>query len=413
MNPAVPVPEVALDESGARSMPERHPGKLLLVARNIDGGIGRHVVDLAEEMAARGWEVHCIRATRSNDQVTDHSARLDRLPGVIVHAIPLARAVGPGDFASYLAFRKIVKAHGPFDIAHGHGAKGGVFVRLPCRHLGARCYSPHAFITLDAEAGRLKKLIYGGVERILGRFFTDALIAVSTEERLEALRFGIRDSRCHLVPNGVAVPAFLPRQDARHHLGLRTDDEVLLFVGRFCRQKAPERFIKLVAELAPTRPKLRGVLIGSGEQEADLFALARTLGIDKRLVFFRSPRAASLMRAAEALIVPSRYEGFAYTMLEALAAGLPIVTYDVGGAKDMIVEGVDGHIVPQGDAVALADFTGRVLENPDVRIEMAKAAEARFGLFRQDQMLSRLADLYDRVLVEQSGRRLDIAAKAY
>lgn len=394
-------------------MSGRKPKKLLLVTRDVDGGIGRHFVDLAEGMVARGWEVHCVRAERVTGHVTEHSARLDNLAGVAVHTISLARSIGPGDLASYFAFRKIVWKHGPFDIAHGHGAKGGVFVRLPFRQVGKRCYSPHAFITLDRRAGAPIKLIYGLIERFFGRLLTDALIAVSTEERREALRLGVAEKRCHLVPNGISSPPFLSRQAARVELGLEPSDEVALFVGRFCHQKAPERFVELIARLAQTRPCIRGVLIGSGEQGQSLLAQARTLGIGHRLVFFQSSRAANYMRAADALLVPSRYEGFAYTMIEALAAGLPIVTYDVGGAADMIADEVNGYIVPQGDLPAMVKLTARLLENPDVRTTMAKAAEARFCLFRQDEMLRRLADLYEDLLVGESRPRLGLAAKAY
>ncbi|MCG8594689.1 MAG: glycosyltransferase, partial [Kiloniellales bacterium] len=118
-------------------------GKLLLVTRDVDGGIGRHFVDLAAGMADRGWKVHCVRAAGVEGHVTDHSARLDALAGVTVHEIPLARSIGLGDLRSYLAFRRIVKQHGPFDIAHGHGAKGGVLARLPCRDIKASVYTPH------------------------------------------------------------------------------------------------------------------------------------------------------------------------------------------------------------------------------------------------------------------------------
>ena len=140
--------------------------KLLLVTRDVDGGLGQHFVDLAEGMAGRGWEVHCVRAERAEGHVTGHSARLDGLPGVTVHTIPLARAIGPGDLRSYLAFRRIVKRHGPFDIAHGHGAKGGVFVRLPCQGIRASVYTPHGLMTLDRSLRGLKPVIYGLIEGI-------------------------------------------------------------------------------------------------------------------------------------------------------------------------------------------------------------------------------------------------------
>lgn len=370
-------------------------GKLLLVTRDVDGGLGQHFVDLAEGMAARGWEVHCVRAEGAEGHVTKHSARLDALPGVTVHAIPLARAISPGDVRSYVAFRRIVTRHGPFDVAHGHGAKAGVLVRLPCRGLKARVYTPHGFITVDPAIDGRKKAIYAAIEGLFARFFTDALVAVSTQERDEALRLGAAKTRCHTVPNGLRPPGFLSREQARREIGLRPEHRVALFVGRFCAQKAPERFVGLVAALAPRHPDLRGVLIGGGDAKGALVEMAAALGIPDRLLFFETAKAAAYMRAADLLVVPSRYEGFAYTMIEALAAGLPIVSYDVGGADDLLLDARTGYVVPQGDDGALALGAGEILGDPDLRRQMAKAAQERFQRFDLPTMLDGIAKVYD------------------
>ncbi|MDJ0944223.1 MAG: glycosyltransferase [Kiloniellales bacterium] len=385
-------------------MTAARPGKLLLVTRDVDGGIGQHIVDLAEDMAARGWEVHCVRAARSDGHVTGHSARLDRLPGVMVHAIPMARAIGPGDWRSYLAFRRVVRRHGPFDIAHGHGAKAGVFVRLPCRGIGARVYTPHGLITVDPTIGRGRRAVYGAIEAVLARFRTDALLAVSTKEREEALRLGTREAVCHKIPNGLAAPDLLPRACARAELGLGPEHRVALFVGRFCHAKAPERFLDLLAALAPERPDLRGVVIGGGERRPALVARAAALGLTDRLVFFETARAAAYMPAADLLLVPSRYEGFAYTMIEALAAGLPIVTYEVGGADDLVLRAHNGHIVPQGDAAGLAFRAAEILDEPAVGARMSAAARERYRLFQPAEMLDRIARVYERLRPRPAGR---------
>ena len=387
-------------------------GKLLLVTRDVDGGLGQHFVDLAEGMAARGWDVHCVRAEDVEGHVTKHSARLDALPGVTVHAIPLARAIGPGDVRSYLAFRRIVKRHGPFDIAHGHGAKAGVLVRLPCRGLRASVYTPHGFITVDPAIDGRKKAIYAAIEGIFARFFTEALVAVSTQERDEALRLGVAKTRCHTVPNGMLPPGFLPREQARREIGLGTEHRVALFVGRFCPQKAPERFVALISNLALGRPTLRGVMIGGGPTKQALIDRTAALEISDRVVFFESTKASSYMRAADLLVVPSRYEGFPYTMIEALAAGLPIITYDVGGADDLVVRAHNGYVVPQDDKSALAFRCAEVLDDAKVRSGMAEAARDRFRLFDLDTMLDRIAGVYAGLQADRLATRQGVAKAA-
>lgn len=370
-------------------------GKLLLVTRDVDGGIGRHFVDLAAGMADRGWKVHCVRAAGVEGHVTDHSARLDALAGVTVHEIPLARSIGLGDLRSYLAFRRIVKQHGPFDIAHGHGAKGGVLARLPCRSIKASVYTPHGFVTVDPNIDGLRKTIYEAIEGFFGRFLTDALVTVSTQEFNEALRLGALETACHRIPNGMVRPALLPRDQVRSELGLKPEDQVALFVGRFCHQKAPERFLRLVATLAPQHPELRGVLIGGGDSKPKLIELATVENISDRVVFFDTPKASAYMQAADLLVVPSRYEGFAYSMIEGLAAGLPMVTYDIGGADDLVVEGQTGYIVPQDEEAALFDRAGAIIGTPELQSGMAKAAREHFQRFELATMINRIASVYD------------------
>ncbi len=378
-----------------------NPGKLLLVTRDVDGGLGQHFVDLAEGMAARGWEVHCVRAERTERHVTGHTARLDALPGITVHTIPLARLIGPGDLYSYLAFRRIVQHHGPFDIAHGHGAKGGILVRLPCQSIRANVYTPHGFITVDPTIVAWKKAIYSVIEGIFARFLTDAIVAVSTQEREEALRLGAAETVCVTVPNGMAPPNFLSRELAREKIGLGPKDRVAFFVGRFCHQKAPERFIGLIAALAPQHPDLRGVLIGNGDSKQELIERAAALGVSDRLVFFETANASAHMQAADLLVVPSRYEGFAYTMIEALAAGLPIVSYDVGGADDLVFGARTGYVVAQGEEHALAFRAGDIIGDPEMQSKMAKAARERFQRFDLATMLDRITVVYERLRERQ------------
>ena len=200
----------------------------------------------------------------------------------------------------------------------------------------------------------------------------------------------------------MACPTFLPRDRARNEIGLSPENRVALFVGRFCREKAPERFVSLVARLVPEFPRLRGVMIGSGDTKPQLVDLAAALGVSDRLIFFETSKASAYMRAANLLVVPSRLEGFAYTMVEALAAGLPIVTYDVGGTDDLVVDGRTGYVVPQGDEGALAQRAGEILSSPDRQEKMAKAARDAFPRFELDAMLERIASVYDSLRASRS-----------
>lgn len=384
--------------------------RVLLVTREVDGGLGQHFVDLAAGLAARGWAVHCARAENTPGVVTTHLHRLDSNPAIRVHSLPIRREVGRSDWTAYRAFRELLGRYGPFDITHGHGAKAGVLARLPSQGLGARFYTPHGLITSDTSLSFARRSLYRLIEGGLGRLATDAMILVSEEERREALRLGAPKEICHLIPNGMAEPAFLARPQARAELDLPPGAEVVLFVGRFVHAKAPERFLRLVAALAAARPALIGVLIGSGAAKAQLSRQALDLGIFERLRFFETNRASAYMKAADLLVVPSRYEGMAYTMIESLAAGLPLVAFDVPGASSVVRQGETGFVVPQGNEVALARQATRLLDDPAGRARLSAAARWHFGSFRLGTMIDRTQELYRRALGETACATRPIAA---
>ncbi len=384
-------------------------GKLLLVTRDVDGGLGQHFVDLADGMAARGWEVHCIRAERAEGHVTRHSARLDDLADVTVHSIPLARAIGPGDLRSYLAFRQVVKRYGPFDVVHGHGAKGGVFARLACLKSGASVYTPHGLITVDKALPWSKRTAYGLIEHFFNRWLTDMMITVSRAEREEAIRLGACRTTCFLIPNGLSEPNFVDREEARRQIGLSATDSVALFVGRFVYAKSPERFISAMARIAPDRPNFKAVLIGSGEEKPALVEMSKQLGVGNQFVFFETANAAAYMRAADVLVVPSRYEGLSYTMIEALAAGLPIVTFDVSGSDDLVDHRHSGFIVPQGNEDLMSERVAKLIEDLNLRSRMAAASRQSFHRFSLESMIGMTNSVYDDAmwLSYRRGKRAD------
>ena len=374
----------------------RPPLKVLLIARELTGDLGRHFVDLADGLAARGLEVHCLCS--STPVATEGNAveRLASLRGVALHELPVQPAIGLTDLGAYRALRALVARHGPFDVAHGHGTKAGVLVRLPTEGLGARVYTPHGLLTMDRSLPQPKRRVYALLEGALSRLSTDAVILVAEEERCEALRLGLAPELCHVVPHGVAPPDFLARAQARAKLGLSPEADVALFAGPFVRAKGPSRFLQLIGRLAKERPRLQAAMLGGGGTAA-LLDQANELGIADRLKILETDRPADYMKAADLLVLPSRHEGLSYTMIEGIAAGLPILSYDVAGTSMAIVQGESGYVVPQGNAFQLAMSAGAMIDSPRLRASMAAAAKARFALFDLDAMIDRTISVYEAV----------------
>lgn len=180
------------------------PLRLLEVLEPSGGGSGRHMLDLCRGMIARG---HHVEAVYSPLRAEEGFVReLKSLGLAAVHSVDMARSPGLSDIPAHRALTRII-GRDRFDIIHGHSSKAGALtrLRLPGVHI-PRVYTPHAFRTMDPGLGRLGHLIYGGIETLLARAFTDKLICVSEDEHRHALALGMPAEKLSVVVNGAAPP---------------------------------------------------------------------------------------------------------------------------------------------------------------------------------------------------------------
>ncbi len=372
---------------------ERGSLRLVLVAESTFAGVGRHVADLAEGLLERNHEVHLVYSRRRMEAY--FRERIAALRGLRSLALDMDRAPSLGDGRSVLRLRAYLRTQGPFDVVHGHSSKGGAIARVAAARLGIpRVYSPNAFRTADPDLGLLEHGVYALIERALGRWGSDLVIAGSPEEFDEGLRVGIPQARLRLVPNGIRMPPLRSRPDVRRDLELTGDDLLLLFVGRLVRQKGADRFVEIFARIAATEPKVRGVIVGSGAMESELRARVRALGLERRLRLIASQQAVQFMPGADVLVVTSRYEGMPYTLVEAQHVGLPVVAFRVGGVSTAMIDGETGFVVEQDDHGGFVDALGRLVQDPRLRRRMALAAESRAPAFSLDRMVAATEDLY-------------------
>ncbi|MBW8300817.1 MAG: glycosyltransferase, partial [Hydrogenophaga sp.] len=325
--------------------------RILEVLEPSGGGSGRHFVDLCGGLRARGHRVTAVYSPiRAEERFVRELMALD-LAKVI--PLPMLRAVGPRDLASWRALNRLIRDEGPFDIIHGHSSKAGALtrLRLPGPHV-PRIYTPHAFRTMDPTLSSKGRLVFGAIEGLLGRFLTDRLICVSKNEYDHALGLGIPASRLAVVVNGVgAIPAGR-RAEVRSRCGLPQDALVFGFIGRLSAQKAPERLIPAFAATATDMPEARLLMIGSGELEADMRRLIKAAGIADRVVIEAELPGAEALQAIDVLVMTSRYEAMSYVMLEGAAAGLPLILTDVGGTANVLDDDLNGLVVPNTDDTA-------------------------------------------------------------
>lgn len=314
------------------------PLKIALVLETSGGGSGRHVLDLAEGLAGQGHDVTVIWSKlRAQD---DFAARLAAMDDIRALPVEMHRAVGVADLASLRALAQTLRQHGPFDVLHGHSSKAGALVRLLPRKIpGKRVYTPHAFRTMDPTMGARAKRIYGTIERLLAPR-ADHIITVSRAERDHAIGLGIREKRLNIVVNGAAMPPAL-RGDARDAMGLAPQDVAVGFIGRLDDQKSPIRFVQAVSLAVHKAPRLRGLVIGDGP----LRQVAEAENVAGACRFLGWQDGPALFPGLDVFCMTSHYEAMPYTLLEALHAGVPIVTTAVGGVAETVSDAENGFVL--------------------------------------------------------------------
>jgi glycosyltransferase involved in cell wall biosynthesis len=186
-----------------------------------------------------------------------------------------------------------------------------------------------------------------------------------------------------LIPNGVSIDAFSPdrevRQRVRRELEVEPQTLVFVHVGRFAAVKNHEMLVAAFAQLVGQQPLPTELwLVGDGELRETVQHQVRALGIESRVRFLgvRSD-IPDLLRAADVFVFPSRWEGNPLSVMEAMAAGLPVVATAVGGVPELVEDGASGILVPNEDLHGLVAAMQRMAQNPDLREQMGHAARCR------------------------------------
>jgi glycosyltransferase involved in cell wall biosynthesis len=243
------------------------------------------------------------------------------------------------------------------------------------------------------------------------RFVTaivDRYIAVSRDVATRlGQNFHIPPGKIEVVHNGVPLASFnrVARNALRATLTRGSPEQpIVLTTARLAAQKGHSYLLKAAALV----PHAMFVLVGDGPDRARLEAQARELSLDKRVLFlgYRND-VADLLACCDLFVLPSLFEGLPLSILEATAAGKPVVASAVGGNDEVIVHGETGLLVPPADAEALAANIRMVLANPHLARRLAAAGKARvYDQFSAETMVERVTEIYQQILAwnEESPR---------
>ncbi|HEV3185360.1 MAG TPA: glycosyltransferase family 4 protein [Xanthobacteraceae bacterium] len=336
---------------------------ILHVFRAPVGGLFRHVVDLVRGQAAAGHRVGIVAdASTGGDQAEAALAALAPALALGLTRVPMSRHLGPSDIAAVRRVARVLRDTGA-DVVHGHGAKGGAYARLTGGR-AVRAYTPHGG-TLHFDPSSPLGFVYLNLERaLLAR--TDLILFESAYAR-DAFhaRVGAPAALVRVVHNGVAAAEFDPvTPDA--------DATDLLFVGELRHLKGVDVLIEALGLLSDAGRPVSATIVGGGP-EADAFK-AQARGVAAN--FPGALPARQAFARGRLLIVPSRAESLPYIVLEAAAAGLPMLATAVGGIPE-IFGPQSPRLLPPGDPAALAAAITAALADAAASRAAAETLRAR------------------------------------
>lgn len=292
------------------------------------------------------------------------------------------------------------------ELIHSHGKGAGMYAR-PLRLLCPGVRIVHTFhgIYLEQYKTGLRE-IYCWIEHFLG-YLTDQFICVSQSEREEALRLGFaEDKKIRVICNGVNIELFDAIQpqklEYRNLFGFAEDDYVIVCVARLEKMKGHLCLLRAFAQLVLDYPKCRLLLVGDGPDRKSIEKEIQMLEIEERVVLagFRHD-VPQLLKSFDLFASMSLKEGMPYTLVEALAAEIPIVATNVIGNRDVIKDGVNGFLTEVEDVQAVKRVMEYAIKNPELCEQYSQQgkcdAETHFTVQASEQQLF---NLYEELLGE-------------
>jgi glycosyltransferase involved in cell wall biosynthesis len=360
------------------------------------GGPASHAPDVAAFLLDRGHEVEVVTTADAPPAARSYPVR----------AIPRRHRVGVRHYrgAALVHHRAresdVVYTTGMF----GRSALGASLARKP---YVVKLTADPAF-----ERSRRRGLVEGDVDEFQERRGGSrvALLRVARDLELRraahvftpsaylrelALAWGVAPERVSVLPNPAPVlPELPPRDELRRAFGV--NGATLVFAGRLTAQKALGRTLEAVAGT----DGVQLVIAGEGPDRGQLEERARELGIAERVSFLGAQpreRIVELFRAADAAILSSSWENFPHTVVEALAAGTPVLAMEAGGVAEVVRDGENGLLVPAGDTAALGEAVRRYFGDEGLRERLRGAAAGSVAQYAPELVLGQLEETLRRV----------------
>ena len=355
------------------------PAPIAIVLTSFDpGGTERQMTELISRLDRSRFEIHVACFRREGlwlPRIQEAAASVAEFPLRSFMAPSTAgRAI---EFAAWCRRRRIALVQACDFYANVFALPAAALARVPIR-IGSR----RDILLPERSAGqhRLQRHAYRWAHRV---------VANSTAAARQVVAEGVPESRVTVVPNGIDLSRYRPRP-------IGNSSFVVTTVANLRSEKGHDVLIAAAAEVVRTAPSARFQLVGDGPMRKTLEAQVRALELDRHVAFLgHREDVPELLTASDVFVLPSRTEAFPNGLLEAMAAGVPSVASNVGGIPELVQDGVNGLLVPAGDAQSLARAILTLHDDGATAAAIGQRAratiEARYSF---ERMVSAFEELY-------------------
>jgi glycosyltransferase involved in cell wall biosynthesis len=367
---------------------------LHIVGDSSFGGAAKIILRLAQTMRTEGWQVDILT---TNSVFQEAAAQHDI--GVVSLDV-IRRKIRPWwDLRGLVRLYRFLRRE-RYLLVHTHTSKAGFVGRLAAWLAGVPVilHTAHGF-AFHERSPRPTRAFYSTLERLASRW-CDRIVSVSEFHRRWALMLGICGAnKINAIPNGIARQGpNLPASTVglRRSLATLPSDLIVLTTGRLAREKGLEYLIEAASLLRCSRPAFRFVLAGDGPLRNQLEELAESLGVRRQVEFLGyREEIPDLLAACDLVVLPSLREGLSIALLEAMAAGKPIVTTQIGSNMAVASQADMALLVPPGDPQALCAAVLRCGRDPALRARLGTNARLLFERrYTEERMLNSYTKLY-------------------
>ncbi|MCM8784726.1 MAG: glycosyltransferase family 4 protein [Candidatus Omnitrophica bacterium] len=386
-----------------------------VITRLIVGGAQENTIFTVEGLIAKGYKVDLISGpTKGPEGSLEKEVIKKKIPLIIVR--DLIREINP--FYDIIAFFKLffIFRKNKYDIVHTHSAKAGILGRISAKLANPKSLVIHTIhgLPFHPYQNKLLNYIYIFAEKI-AYFFTDHFICVGQVMKEKSLKAGIgKESDYTVIYSGFKIEPYIEsiekRDILRKKYGIDKDEKVIGMIGRLFYLKGQNYLIEAFKEISKKFPKTKLMFVGDGILKQELEDYAKKNNIEQKVIFTglvppeKIPEYVGIM---DILVHTSLREGLPRAVAQGLAGGKPVVAFDVDGAKEIVINGETGFIVPPENVKLLKERIIYLLENSVISDKMGKKGQELIKrLFPVEKMVDEIEKIYVKFLNNGKRKRL-------